>query len=142
MTLVIGIGNGFRRDDGAGLAVAQRLIGRPGLEVMTHHGEGTGLMGLWRGRPKVVVIDAASSNAAPGTIHHLAPGAIPPELHFFSSHAFGVAEAVAMSQALGDLPPDFSVIAITGADFSAGEGLSDAVAAAVEAVVAEIAATG
>lgn len=138
MTLVIGIGNGFRRDDGAGLAVAQRLQGRPGLEVLTHHGEGTGLMALWRGHAKVVVVDAASSGTAPGTIHHLAPGAIPADLRFFSSHAFGLAEAVAMSQALGDLPADFTVIAITGADFSAGEGLSDAVAAAVETVAAEI----
>ena len=138
MTLVIGIGNGFRRDDGAGLAVAQRLQGRPGLKVLTHHGEGTGLMALWRGHSKVVVIDAASSGTAPGTIHHLSPCAIPPDLRFFSSHAFGLAEAVAMSQALGDLPADFTVIAITGADFSAGEGLSEAVAAAVETVAAEI----
>lgn len=138
--MVIGVGNAFRRDDGAGLAVAERLRGRPGLDVATHHGEGTGLMALWRGRARVVVVDAASSSAAPGTIHHLTPGAIPPEVRFFSSHAFGLAEAVAMSQALGELPPDFRVIAISGGDFSAGQGLTEAVAAAVETVVAEISA--
>jgi hydrogenase maturation protease len=140
MTLVIGVGNAFRRDDGAGLAVAERLRGQAGLEVLTHHGEGTGLMALWRGRPRVVVIDAASSDTPPGTIHHLTAAAIPAGLKFFSSHAFGVAEAVAMSAALGDLPADFRVIAITGGDFSAGEGLTGPVAAAVEAVVAELSA--
>lgn len=137
--LVIGIGNAFRRDDGAGLAVAEKLRGRPGLDVATHHGEGTGLMALWRGRADVVVIDAASSGDAPGTVHRLAAGQIPPELRFFSSHAFGLADAVAMSRALGELPPRFQVIAITGGDFSAGEGLSEAVEKAVGRVAAELA---
>lgn len=133
--LVIGIGNAFRRDDGAGLAVAEALRGRPGLQVLSHHGEGAGLMALWRGHDRVVVIDAASSGAAPGTVHRLRGDQIPPGLRFFSSHAFGVAEAIAMATALGELPADFAVIAIEGADFSAGEGLSQAVAAAVAEVV-------
>lgn len=136
--VVIGIGNAFRRDDGAGLAVAARLRGKPGVEVFSHHGEGTGLMALWRGRKRVVVIDAASSGAAPGTVHRLAADAIPAEMRFFSSHAFGLAEAVAMARALGELPAEFTVIAIEGADFSAGEELSEAVAAAVDEVAATL----
>lgn len=136
--VVIGIGNAFRRDDGAGLAVARRLEGRPDITVCSHHGEGTGLMALWRGRGRVVVIDAASSGAAPGTVLRLAADAIPAEMRFFSSHAFGLAEAVAMARALGELPAEFTVIAIEGADFSAGEGLSEAVAAAVDEVAATL----
>lgn len=140
--LVIGIGNAFRRDDGAGIAVAEGLAGKapPGVEVVAHHGEGAELMGLWRGRGRVVVVDAVSSGAAPGTIHRFAAEreALPAELFCFSSHAFGLPQAVEMSRALGEMPGTLLVVGIEGSDFGYGQGMTPPVEAAVGEIIADL----
>ena len=55
-----------------------------------------------------------------------------------STHAFGVPEAIELARSLGRLPARVTVIAIEGADFSPGDGLSPRVAAAVTAVAEEL----
>ena len=136
--LAIGIGHLFRRDDGIGPAVAEALT-LPGVEVLVHHGEGTDLMARWQGRDRVVAIDATASGTAPGTIRVWDAVAAPLPAGLFpkSSHQFGLAEAIELSRLLGRLPAALTVIGIEGADFSAGQGLSPAVAAALPQAVAE-----
>jgi hydrogenase maturation protease len=123
--LVIGIGNEFRRDDAAGLMAAKELKDRalPGLDVVLHHGEGTGLMALWKGRERVVVIDAVSSGRPAGHLHLVdaARDAIPPDLTPFSSHVFGLAGAVELARDLGELPQILWIIGVEGGDFSFGQ---------------------
>lgn len=141
--LVIGVGNAYRRDDGAGVAVAEALAARglTGVEVVAHHGEGAELMALWKGRGHVVVVDAVSSGAAPGSIHRFVAQdqELPANMFCFSSHAFGLAQAVSMARVLGQLPARLIILGIEGIDFGPGEGLTPAVAAAVAAVVDELA---
>ena len=50
--MVIGLGNEYRRDDGAGLAVVTSLRGRvpPGVELVLTDGEPTRLIEAWTGR--------------------------------------------------------------------------------------------
>ncbi len=141
---IIGIGNPYRRDDGAGIAVVRRLDGVAGLEVVAHHGEGLELMGLWQGHDDVVVVDAVSSGAAAGTVHRLdaAAGPLPAALFCHSSHAFGLAQAVELSREMGSLPARMTIIGIEAGDWSAGEVLTAPVAAAVAAVAAELAEGG
>ncbi|MBF0269790.1 MAG: hydrogenase maturation protease [Alphaproteobacteria bacterium] len=140
--LIIGVGNEFRRDDSLGLQVAARIEARnlPGVEVLTHHGEGTGLMSLWRGRSLVVVIDAVSSGQDGGTLHvvntRLEP--IPAGWTLFSSHAFGLAEAVELSRDLDELPPALWIVGLEGKDFSHGQELSSEVAHALESAVTKV----
>jgi hydrogenase maturation protease len=55
-----------------------------------------------------------------------------------STHAFGVGEAIELARALGRLPRRVLVYGVEGREFAAGEGLSPAVAAAVEPLVAEL----
>lgn len=133
-TLVIGVGNPYRRDDAVGLVLARRLKdGLPGnVAVIEESGEGAALMEAWRGAAAVVIIDAARSGLAPGTVHRFDAhaGAIPTRLFHYSTHAFSVAEAVEMARALDQLPPRLVVYGVEGRDFSAGEGLSPEVAAA------------
>ena len=135
MTLVIGVGNRWRGDDAAGLVVARRLGG------LEHEGDATTLVDAWRAGDDVVIVDAASSGAPPGTVRRFDALAAPlPAAHLRSStHAFGVTDAVELARALGRLPATLRVIAIEGAGFTAGDRLSDAVAGAVDAVVAELA---
>ena len=50
--MVIGLGNEYRRDDGAGLAVVTSLRGRvpPDVELVLTDGEPTRLIEAWTGR--------------------------------------------------------------------------------------------
>lgn len=141
--LVIGIGNDFRRDDGAGRIAARRVreVAGDAIRVIEESGEGAALMDAWRGAESVVLIDAVHSGAKPGTVHRLDAQSQPIPANFFhySTHAFSVAEAVELARALGQLPPRLTVYGIEGNDFTSGEGLSPEVTVAVEQVAQEIA---
>ena len=57
---MIGVGNEFRRDDGAGPAVLASLRDRvpPGVDLVLTDGEPTRLIEAWTGAAVAVVIDA------------------------------------------------------------------------------------
>jgi hydrogenase maturation protease len=132
--LVIGIGNPFRRDDGIGPAVVERLAFPC---TLVHHGEGTDLMERWQGCDRLVLVDATCSGAPAGTIGVWDASAVdlPAGLLPKGSHVFGVAEGIALARRLGRLPASVTVVGIEGADFTAGQGLSPAVAAALAEAV-------
>jgi hydrogenase maturation protease len=133
--MVIGVGNAWRGDDAAGLAVARRLreLSPVGMEVREHEGEATGLVETWAGADHVIVVDAAASGAAAGTIRRFDASAqpLPARVLRSSTHAFGVPDAIELARALGRLPARLEVCAIEGADFAAGATLTPAVARAV-----------
>ena len=135
-TLVIGLGNSFRGDDGAGPAVARGLLDDVLARVRAYEGEPVGLIEEWTGADAVIVVDAVSSGAPPGTIHRLDPLAqpIPAALSQGSTHAFGLAETIELARALDRLPRRLVVYGIEGERFTAGEELSPAVTRAVEHV--------
>lgn len=138
--LVLGIGNRFRRDDGVGPVVADRLTAR-GIPAREHSGEGAGLIEAWSTAARVVVIDATQSGSEAGTVVRLdAVDTAPPRgLFRYSSHLFGLAEAVETARALGRLPESLVIWGVEGADFGFGETLTPAVAAAVDGLVERIA---
>jgi hydrogenase maturation protease len=136
--VVIGVGNAYRRDDGAGLAIVGALQGRlpPGVELVGCEQEPSRLMDAWEGAETVIVVDAAASGAAAGTVHRFdaAAGAVPAGIFRSSTHAFGVGDAVEIARALGSLPPRVVVYGIEGGDFDAGVGLTASVEAAISRV--------
>lgn len=140
---MLGIGNPARRDDGVGVWVAQRLATRlgDGADVRVLGDDGFALLEALADAEAVILIDAVQSGAAPGTLHRFdaAAQALPPTLLRCSTHALGVAEAVELARALGQLPARLAVYGIEGADFGIGEGLSPAVSAAAAALVEELA---
>lgn len=125
---IIGVGNTFRSDDGAGIAVARSIRERitAGVAVIEESGEGTALLEAWKGARAVLLVDAVQSGAPPGTIHRFdaSAGQIPTRFFHYSTHAFSVAEAIQLARALSQLPPRLIVYAIEGGNFGAGEGLS------------------
>lgn len=133
--VVIGVGNAYRGDDGAGLAVVERLRGRvpEGVDVVACEEEPTRLMDAWEGAESVVVVDAVASGREPGSLHRFDAGTEPVLARAFrsSTHAFGVGEAIELARALGTLPAHVLVYGIEGAAFAAREGLSAPVEAAV-----------
>lgn len=141
---VIGVGNPFRGDDGAGRAVARRVRerGLPGVDVVETSGEGTALMDAWEEAETVILIDAVRSGAPPGTLYRFDARAADLPAPFFhgSTHTFGVAEAVALARLLEQLPPALLVYGIAGACFGPGADLSPRVEQAAEQLAGRIAA--
>lgn len=123
--LVIGVGNRWRRDDGIGPWVTDRMADS-GIETIEHSGEGAGLIDAWSGRDRVILVDAAQAGAAVGTIHcfDAVTTELPRRFFRYSSHLFGVAEAVETARALGRLPQALIVYGIEGADFGFGDALT------------------
>ncbi len=143
LVTVTGVGNAWRRDDGAGLEVARRLSidPPPGMRVVRRHGDdASGLLEDWRDADAAIVIDAAAGGAAAGSVHRFDAVAapLPAQVVGACGHAVGVAEAVEVGRALHRLPRSLLVYAIEGREFGLGEGLTPAVERAVTVVVAEL----
>lgn len=140
--LVIGIGNEFRKDDRAGLVVARRIAAKKirDVAVMEHSGEGASLMEAWKRAQAVILIDAVSSGAPAGTIHHFEAHHenIPVNFFNYSTHAFSIAEAVELSRALGKLPEVMHVYGIEGEDFSYGNDVSVPLEGPIEKLIERI----
>ena len=141
-TLVIGIGNRYRGDDAFGILVAQELAREalPNVSCLLHDGEPAGLMECWQEAERVILIDAVSSGATPGDVFRfdLARQAVPEEFNLYSTHAFGVPQAVELARALGKLPSKIDFIGVEGENFDSGETLSPPLEMAKEAIVAEL----
>ena len=125
---IIGVGNAFRSDDRAGIAVAERVREKitGGAAIIEESGDGAALLELWKGAGTVILVDAVHSGEAPGTIHRLDAGAaeIPRSMFQYSTHGFGVAEAVQLARALNQMPGRLIVYGIEGKNFAAGTALS------------------
>ena len=142
--LVIGVGNPNRGDDALGLEAALRLAARalPGVRVTHCSGDAALLLSAWEGAQRVILVDAAQTGAAPGTIRRLEAqrGPLPAALLHASTHSLGVVEAVELARALGRLPASLTVYAVEGAHFGHGGRLSLAVEAVLGEVVEQVAA--
>ena len=139
--LVIGVGNRFRSDDGVGPFVAD-LLATSGVAVREESGEGASLIAAFEDRDFVVIVDAMKSGATPGTVRRFDAHTeiLPPDLFHYSSHQFGVAEAVETARALGRLPNAMFVFAVEGASYAYGDDLAPEVESAARNVATEIAA--
>ena len=133
--VVIGVGNEYRRDDGAGLAVVTSLRGRvpPEVELMLTDGEPTRLIEAWTGAALAVVVDAVRADPPrPGRVHRFVlDGPLARTTRTASSHGFGLDDAVRLALALDRMPGRLVVHAIEAADLSQGTGLTPPVTAAV-----------
>jgi hydrogenase maturation protease len=137
--VVIGVGNSWQSDDGAGLAVARRLreLVPEGIDVLELEGEPVTLVEAWAGADEAWVVDAVSSGARPGTVHRVdaAEAPLPRELSTASTHLFGIGESVELARSLGRLPERLVVYGIEAAQISAGPELSPEALAGVEETI-------
>jgi len=141
--IVIGLGNDFRRDDGVGLYVTRQLkqLLPQEIEIIAGLADGTDLIELWDGRSLCIVIDAVKSGSKPGMIHEFdgLKQNIPEDLFsMYSSHAFSIAKTIQLARTLKKLPAKLVVYGIEGKDFSAGQGLTPAVASAADNIIRKI----
>ncbi|MGO9674337.1 MAG: hydrogenase maturation protease [Methylocella sp.] len=132
--LVAGLGNPDRCDDGVGAMVAQNLVGRlpPDVALLTRRGDMISLIDDCAGFDALVCVDAAGPMTAPGRISRidLATSELPQDSLFMSSHAFGLAEAIALARTLQIAPKHIIVYAVEGCCFEGGAPMTPEVAAA------------
>jgi hydrogenase maturation protease len=140
--LVIGIGNRYRGDDAAGLAVAERIRGLrpPRVTVLEMEGEPVGLLDMWGGAQAVYLVDAVSSGGEPGAVYRFDAVREPPRPQFRhrGTHTFSLADTVELARTLHCLPGRLVAYGIEGGAFALGTGLSAPVAGAVAHVSARL----
>jgi hydrogenase maturation protease len=134
--VVIGVGNEFRHDDGAGPQVVAQLRSRarPGVELLVSDGDPARLIEAWDGAALAVVADTVRAEpAVPGRLHRLVLDrdhlVLDPAV---SSHGMGLGEAIGLAAALGRLPERLIVHTVEVGDVSVGTGLTPPVAAAID----------
>jgi hydrogenase maturation protease len=136
---IIGLGNGMRGDDAVGLLVARRLRQEIGdrVDVIEAEMAGVNLVELMKGTHAVILIDAARSGQAPGTIHRLdaSVGPIGGRIFPRSSHALGTMDALELARAMGVLPATVIVYGVEAENTEVGEPLSPAVVKVLEQLV-------
>jgi hydrogenase maturation protease len=137
-TVVIGIGNEWRQDDGVGRAVARALAGAPGITVRQVPNAGVDLIDAWGGFSTAILVDAMRSGLPPGSLRCFKWQEMPAGAFGLTTHAIELRGALQLAQALGRLPARVLVCGIEGAAFGDGTGLSPAVASAVPAAAREI----
>ena len=100
--MIIGIGTHSGGDDQAGLLVSGRLR-ELSVEAIDYSGELLGLMDLWEGADRVILVDAMRSGEAPGSVRRLDWGAAPfagQELPI-STHGLGPFAILSLAAELG-----------------------------------------
>ena len=138
--IVIGIGNEYRGDDAAGLAVIQALKTQdlPSVQLIEGMHDALSLLECWNATSSVILIDAASSGAEVGTIYRFDARAqpVPASLSFGTTHTLGIAEALILAHTLQQLPLTLTVYAIEGKNYTPDAALSPEVEQAVHKVAA------
>jgi hydrogenase maturation protease len=141
--LVVGVGNSWRGDDAVGLEAANALRARlpESVRVLATEAEQSSLLDEWESCDAVLIIDAVHSGAEPGTVRRVDLNAevVPHAVLQGSTHHFSLGDTIELARALKRLPGNALLYGIEGAVYEPGEELSPAVAAALPAIVEEIA---
>jgi hydrogenase maturation protease len=146
-TLILGLGNLLQCDDGVGCRVAQELerCALPDeVEVIDAGTPGVGLLNLFEGRQRVIIIDAAEMEFAPGVFKRfgIQDVLLTGSTQRISLHRTGIADSLALARELKIKLPEIVFFGVQPALIDWKDGLSPQVLAAmpkvVEAVLREI----
>jgi hydrogenase maturation protease len=137
MSLILGVGNPDRGDDGAGIHTARRLQTSGRVREVR---DCSTLIDLWDGETDVTVIDATISGAEPGTITRFdgLRDRLPADT-FQSTHSFGLAESVELARVLKRLPARLTIYGIEAGSLLHGAALTARVEEAVDTLASTLA---
>jgi hydrogenase maturation protease len=137
--VLAGLGNEFRRDDGAGPVVAGVAADRlPGVLFLGSLRDPLDLCHRWDRARAAVIVDAVSSGAAPGAVHVIELGGSLLAGARTSTHGFGLPSVLRLGSAVGAAPERVVLVGVEGRDFGFGPGLSPDVKAAVPVAVCRV----
>jgi hydrogenase maturation protease len=135
-TIVLGLGNALRGDDGLGPAVIEWLDRQalpPGVETIDGGTSGLDIVSLLMGRERAIIVDAANVGRASGQWVRFTPDAayLQDNDTTLSLHSAGLAEALALGAALNVLPQAIIIYGVQPQNLDWSPQLSEIVQAAV-----------
>jgi hydrogenase maturation protease len=139
---VVGVGNPFRRDDGAGWAVIDEIEKRKiaHVELRKNRADPADFLDIFSRYSIVFVIDACMMDAPLGSWQRIDAlnDPIPSERAQTSTHGFSLSQIIALGQTLRQLPSQLILYAINGKSYRISHALSLEVARAIPRVTQEI----
>ena len=141
--LVLGLGNVLLEDDGVGGAAVSLLLDRfaPPAGVCIFDGGtlGLALLPYLEAADAVILVDAITSNSAPGTLIRLEGDEVGPAvMSRLSPHQIGVADLLDSARWLGRYPGRVVLLGLNPASMDLAVGLSPLVRAALPALVERV----
>jgi hydrogenase maturation protease len=133
--IVAGLGNEYRRDDGAGPVTAARIVAHLPAEDIGPIVDPLDLLGRWDNADLAIVIDAVRSGSTPGSVRVVELPSGDGGHGKTSTHGISLGGVWRLAQAVGRAPTRVIVVGIEGVDFGNGPGLSAAVDAAIPVAV-------
>jgi hydrogenase maturation protease len=142
-TLIVGLGNPLRGDDGIGIRVIQMLAAEAlpeSVEVVEGGTQGLGLVSLMEGWRRVILVDAANVGQRPGGFVRFTPQEarlLGSDGHI-SIHNAGLRDALLLAETLEILPDEIVIYGMQPANLDWDEDLSPQVEAAMPDLVRSI----
>jgi hydrogenase maturation protease len=139
-TLLLGLGNLLRRDEGLGIRALQLLEQRYRLPESVQRVDG-GTLGLellsyLEGAERVIILDAAVTDGPPGTLICLRGDEVPAYLGIRSSpHEIGLPDLLAVARLRGTAPAEIILFGMQPEIIELGWELSPSVAQELEKLV-------
>jgi len=137
-TLVLGVGNTLRRDDGVGPAVIKLLQQEnlPNVDLLDGGIDGLGLIDVINQYQRAIIIDAVDMRLTPGSVKLFtaSDAKINIKNDALSTHGFGLAEVIGLLEQLG-CDTEIKIIGVQPQDISFGEGLTEVVETKIPGVI-------
>ena len=142
-TLVVGLGNPLRGDDGIGPRAIQMLMAEAlpaGVEVADGGTQGLGLVSLMEGWRRVILVDAANVGQPPGGFVRFTPqeGRLLGSDQQISIHNAGLRDALLLANTLELLPDEIVIYGMQPAKLDWDDDLSPQVEAAMQDLICAI----
>jgi hydrogenase maturation protease len=120
-TLILGLGNPVRADDGVGLYVVksiQEKLTLPDVVVSETYGAGLDIIEFLTGYDRAILVDAIQTEGGiPGQIYRLDVTEFKPTRHTINPHSLDLATSIETGRRLGlPLPSEITIFAIEIAD--------------------------
>ena len=139
-TLILGVGNPLRRDDGIGPELISLLSEKrdsyklsANVDLLDGGTDGLGLIEYLKEYKKVIIIDAVEMKLKPGTIKVFTPeeAVININSDALSTHGFGIAELIKLAKGL-DINPELIIVGVQPENISYKEKLSNSVSSVLD----------
>ena len=141
-TLILGVGNIWRQDDGTGpkiIAILQQQHWS-NVDLIDGGTDGLSLLDKLSEYKQAIIIDAADMDAVPGTVKSFTPeeALIKIKADALSTHGFGLAELIKLMQQL-QISPKLHIIGVQPKSVAFGNELTLEINSKIPAIIEEIA---